>query len=293
MGKKKVALFIDAENINASYAKFVFDNASVYGKIPIKRIYADWENGSNKQWKDAIAKYSIKAIQCPCFVSKKNSSDMFLMADALEALYETNIQTFIIVSSDSDYLPLVQKLKEKGKKTLGFGTQKAIQPYVNSFDKFIYFAPKQKPQIEKKREVEQKQELKQQQEKPTQTTQQTQDNPPKQEKPQEQNLLQDSTKIINEMIKIIDELIKTKEKATYSHISTETKKKYPNFKPKNYGYPTLRKLIYGKILSQSQKYKEKRKNSDFYLVKNSTKWSRFLLKLKPKALMRFHKESQT
>lgn len=150
MGKKKVALFIDAENINASYAKFVFDNASVYGKIPIKRIYADWENGSNKQWKDAIAKYSIKAIQCPCFVSKKNSSDMFLMADALEALYETNIQTFIIVSSDSDYLPLVQKLKEKGKKTLGFGTQKTIQPYVNSFDKFIYFAPKQKPQIEKK-----------------------------------------------------------------------------------------------------------------------------------------------
>ncbi|WP_416860810.1 NYN domain-containing protein [Helicobacter ganmani] len=254
MGKKKVALFIDAENISANYAKFIFDNASVYGKVSIKRIYADWENGSTKQWKEAIAEYSIKAIQCPCFISKKNSSDMFLIADALEVLYETNIQTFIIVSSDSDYLPLVQKLKEKGKKILGFGMQnKAIKPYVHSFNKFIYFAPKQdeSPKQEK---------------------------PQQQEKPPKQNPMQD-------LINIIEKMIATEGKATYSQIGVEIKKKYPRFNPKKYDCANLRKLINNKFLSQSKEYEENEENSVFYLAKKNTKskWQQFLLKFKAKA----------
>lgn len=71
MENKKIALFIDAENISSDYAKFIFDKVSSYGEIIIKRIYADWTNEQPKNWKDNIGEYSITAIQCFTFASKK------------------------------------------------------------------------------------------------------------------------------------------------------------------------------------------------------------------------------
>ena len=92
MENKKIALFIDAENISSDYAKFIFDKVSSYGEIIIKRIYADWTNEQPKNWKDNIGEYSITAIQCFTFASKKNSSDMYLTTDIAEILYDKNIE---------------------------------------------------------------------------------------------------------------------------------------------------------------------------------------------------------
>ena len=144
MENKKIALFIDAENISSDYAKFIFDKVSSYGEIIIKRIYADWTNEQPKNWKDNIGEYSITAIQCFTFASKKNSSDMYLTTDIAEILYEKNIDIFIIVSSDSDYTSWVQKIREKGKQALGFGELKTIKSYVNSFNEFFYLNVKEK-----------------------------------------------------------------------------------------------------------------------------------------------------
>lgn len=236
MGKKKVALFIDAENISADYAESIFNYASAHGKILVKKIYADWTNDGVKPWKEAIGEYSIKAIQCFHFTNTKNSSDMSLTTDVLEVLYEKDIQIFIIVSSDSDYLPLAQKLKEKGKKALGFGTQNAIKPYVNSFNKFIYLEQKQK-----------------------------QDEPKKQDESPEQKLLRN-------LRDIIDKLIKAEGKATYSKISTNIRTIYPDFNPKNYGYSNFRKFISDKFLSQNQEYKESSSQQrNFCLIKKNAK----------------------
>lgn len=144
MENKKIALFIDAENISSDYAKFIFDKVSSYGEIIIKRIYADWTNEQPKNWKDNIGKYSITAIQCFTFANKKNSSDMYLTTDIAEILYEKNIDIFVIVSSDSDYTSWVQKIREKGKQALGFGELKTIKSYVNSFNEFFYLNVKEK-----------------------------------------------------------------------------------------------------------------------------------------------------
>lgn len=143
MENKKIALFIDAENISSDYAKFIFDKVSSYGEIIIKRIYADWTNEQPKNWKDIISEYSITAIQCFTFASKKNSSDMYLTTDIAEILYEKNIDIFVIVSSDSDYTSWVQKIREKGKQALGFGELKTIKSYVNSFNEFFYLNVKE------------------------------------------------------------------------------------------------------------------------------------------------------
>lgn len=144
MENKKIALFIDEENISSDYAKFIFDKVSSYGEIIIKRIYADWTNEQPKNWKDNIGKYSITAIQCFTFANKKNSSDMYLTTDIAEILYEKNIDIFVIVSSDSDYTSWVQKIREKGKQALGFGELKTIKSYVNSFNEFFYLNVKEK-----------------------------------------------------------------------------------------------------------------------------------------------------
>jgi len=149
MENKKIALFIDAENISPQYAKLIFDTASNYGEILIKRIYADWTNTHLKKWKNVVGEYSIQAIQCFAFSSYKNSSDMYLITDVLEVLYEKKIDIFIIASSDSDYTSLIQKLRENDKQTLGFGKRQSLKSYVNSFNEFVYLDAKFGKELEK------------------------------------------------------------------------------------------------------------------------------------------------
>lgn len=93
-------------------------------------------------WKDEIAKHSIIAIQNFKF-NRKNSSDMYLMADAMSMFYEKDIEIFIIVSSDSDYIPLVHKLRENKKQVVGIVENKANQSYINAFNEFHYLNKKQ------------------------------------------------------------------------------------------------------------------------------------------------------
>lgn len=142
MENKNVAIFIDAENISFKYAKDIFNIASSYGELIIKRIYADWRSPALSGWKDEIAEHSIIAIQNFKF-NRKNSSDMHLMADAMSMFYEKDIEIFIIVSSDSDYIPLVHKLRENKKQVVGIVENKANQSYINAFNEFHYLNKKQ------------------------------------------------------------------------------------------------------------------------------------------------------
>ncbi|MBF7042359.1 NYN domain-containing protein [Campylobacter volucris] len=138
MENKSVAIFIDAENIPSKYAKSIFDIASDYGEIVIKRIYGDWTQKNIQNWKDQIAQYSIIAMQQFNFIANKNSSDMYLITEIMSVFYEKDIDIFVIVSSDSDYTSLIQKLKENKKQVIGMGLKQAVKSYVNSFNEFFY-----------------------------------------------------------------------------------------------------------------------------------------------------------
>lgn len=113
-----------------------------YGELIIKRIYADWRSPALSGWKDEIAKHSIIAIQNFKF-NRKNSSDMHLMADAMSIFYKKDVEIFIIVSSDSDYIPLTQKLRESKKQVIGMGENKANKFYINAFSVFHYLDKKE------------------------------------------------------------------------------------------------------------------------------------------------------
>ncbi|TKX33833.1 NYN domain-containing protein [Campylobacter taeniopygiae] len=138
MENKSIAIFIDAENIPAKYAKSIFDIASDYGEIIIKRIYGDWTQKNIQNWKEQIAQYSLIAMQQFNFAANKNSSDMYLITEIISVFYEKNIDIFVIVSSDSDYTSLIQKLRENKKQVIGMGLEKSIQSYVNAFSEFFY-----------------------------------------------------------------------------------------------------------------------------------------------------------
>lgn len=138
MENKSLAIFIDAENIPAKYARVIFDTASDYGDIIIKRIYGDWTGGSVRDWKEKIGEYSIVAMQQFNFASNKNSSDMYLITEVMSIFYEKDIDIFVIVSSDSDYTSLVQRLRENKKQVIGMGLQKSIKSYINAFSEFFY-----------------------------------------------------------------------------------------------------------------------------------------------------------
>jgi len=135
----KVAVFIDAENISAQYAKQILSTASDYGDVIIKRAFADWSSPAMKSWNDNISSLALKQEQQRAAVKGKNASDISLTVNALIALFEKNIDVFCLASSDSDYTGLVQELRERGKVIVGFGTtHQTTDVFVNSFTEFIY-----------------------------------------------------------------------------------------------------------------------------------------------------------
>ncbi|MBK1963632.1 NYN domain-containing protein [Campylobacter novaezeelandiae] len=138
MENKSVAVFIDAENIPEKYADDIFNIASNYGELVIKRIYADWTKESVQNWKKKVGDHSIIAMQQFNFRAQKNSSDMYLITEILSFFYEKDIDIFIIVSSDSDYTSLIQKLRENKKQVIGIGLKQSIKSYVNAFNEFFY-----------------------------------------------------------------------------------------------------------------------------------------------------------
>lgn len=232
---KRVAVFIDAENISHEYAERILSEASNYGDVIIKRIYADWSKPHTKSWKEKVPMLSLKPEQNFAAVSGKNSSDISLMVDVLTSFFERQIDIFCLASSDSDYTRLVQELKEREKKVVGFGkTQTAAPAYVNTFSEFIYL-----DKVDKKS-----------------SQQATKDEllPPVQ---------------LSALREIVENLIEHHGKALYGSIGTEMKNKFSDFIPKNYGYKTLSDLM-SKNLKQIGNYKITREEFEVYLTSNNS-----------------------
>jgi uncharacterized protein (TIGR00288 family) len=135
---RQIAVLIDFENVGLNSIQWLFDQLSDVGRVIIKRAYADWSAAGNKR--DQLLELGIEAIQL--FRSSsggKNSSDIRLAIDAIDLLHTSPVDTFVIVSSDSDFVSLVNKLRAGGKIVLGAGEQdKAPHTLVKSCDRYYY-----------------------------------------------------------------------------------------------------------------------------------------------------------
>jgi uncharacterized protein (TIGR00288 family) len=134
----KIAVLIDAENIASKYTGVILNEANNLGDIIIKRIYGDWTARQMSSWKDVVLDNCIQPIQQYSNVSGKNSSDSALIIDAMDLLYQSKIDAFCIVSSDSDFTRLASRLRESEKYVLGLGEQKTPQSFISACSKFSY-----------------------------------------------------------------------------------------------------------------------------------------------------------
>jgi uncharacterized protein (TIGR00288 family) len=148
-GDRNLALFCDFENIalgvrDSKYADFdmrlVVQKLLVKGSIVVKKAYCDWER--YKGYKTAMHEAAFELIEIPHVrQSGKNSADIRMVVDALDLCYtKEHIDTFVIISGDSDFSPLVSKLRENAKTVIGVGVKNSTSDLlISNCDEFIYY----------------------------------------------------------------------------------------------------------------------------------------------------------
>lgn len=144
-----LALFCDFENValgvrDAQYEKFdiqlVLERLLLKGNIVVKKAYCDWER--YKSFKASMHEASFELIEIPHVrQSGKNSADIRLVVDALDLCYtKAHVDTFVIISGDSDFSPLVSKLRENAKQVIGVGVKRSTSDLlIANCDEFIFY----------------------------------------------------------------------------------------------------------------------------------------------------------
>ncbi len=134
----KLAVLIDADNARASIIEGLLTEIASYGEAIVRRIYGDFTLPSSAQWKKVLHKHAIKPVQQFAFTTGKNATDSALIIDAMDLLYTHRFGGFCIVSSDSDFTSLANRIREEGLQVFGFGEKKTPEAFRNACNKFIF-----------------------------------------------------------------------------------------------------------------------------------------------------------
>lgn len=137
-GVRRIAVLIDADNAQPTVIEGLLAEIARYGVANVKRIYGDFTSNRLQSWKQVLLKHSIHPVQQFAYTSGKNATDSALIIDAMDLMYTGRFDLFCLVSSDSDFTRLAQRLREAGLTVLGFGERKTPDPFVQACDKFIY-----------------------------------------------------------------------------------------------------------------------------------------------------------
>jgi hypothetical protein len=134
----RVAVLIDCDNISWKLGAAVLAEAASKGTLGVKRGYGDWSSQALSGWKKQLPVLAIQPMQQPAYVAGKNASDSALIIDAMDLLYSGNMDTFFLVSSDSDFTRLAMRLRESGRRVYGIGAQKTPASFQNACDRFTF-----------------------------------------------------------------------------------------------------------------------------------------------------------
>jgi len=139
MSKKSenIAVFIDGDNISPHHYQQIINEVKKNGRVLIQRLYADFTRPNINGWRDIIVNYGIEAVQT-FRVGKKESTDNSLIVDCMRALYHLeNIESFVIISSDSDFSSLAGEIRLRARFCVGIGYKHTPLKLQNNCDKFI------------------------------------------------------------------------------------------------------------------------------------------------------------
>lgn len=136
--RNKLAVLIDADNINASICEALVGEIAKYGLASVKRAYGDWTTDQLKPWKSVLHEYAIGPMQQFSYTKGKNSTDSSMIIDAMDLLYTERFDGFCLVTSDSDFTKLATRIRESGLWVYGFGEQKTPDSLQAACDKFVF-----------------------------------------------------------------------------------------------------------------------------------------------------------
>ena len=238
-----MALFCDFENIalgvrDAKYARFdidrVLERLLLKGSIVVKKAYCDWER--YKEFKGPMHEASFELIEIPHLrISGKNSADIRMVVDALDLCYtKTHVDSFVIISGDSDFSPLVSKLRENNKTVIGVGVKSSTSDLlISNCDEFIYYDDLVR-QNEKKQRARRKPAAK-----PASEAQKSQ---PRAENPEEDRR-QEAFDLVLDTIDALGADRDQDEKIWGSMVKQTLKRRNPGFNESYYGFRTFSELL--------------------------------------------------
>jgi uncharacterized protein (TIGR00288 family) len=244
-----MALFCDFENIalgvrEAKYAQFdinkVLERLLAKGSIIVKKAYCDWER--YKDFKATMHQASFELIEVPHVrQSGKNSADIRMVVDALDLCYtKLHVDTFVIISGDSDFSPLVSKLRENDKVVIGVGVKKSTSDLlIANCDEFIYYDDLVRDQKPKKpttrKRVERKSDAA-----PAAVVAPKEE---QEEKKQDDDKKQEALNLVVETIEALVAARGEDEKIWGSMVKQALRRRKPGFSESYYGFRSFNKLL--------------------------------------------------
>jgi uncharacterized protein (TIGR00288 family) len=140
-----VALFIDADNAPSSKVADVLNELDKLGTVSIRRAYGNWAHGSLHSWRKVLHEHAIQPIQQFDLIKGKNATDMAMTIDVMDVLYTKSVDVFCLMSSDSDFTPLIMRLRGEGKRVIGFGEAQSPAPFISACSNFHFVDAGAKP----------------------------------------------------------------------------------------------------------------------------------------------------
>lgn len=136
--RKRIALLIDCDNVSHKSIEGVLEELAKYGMVNVRHAHGDWNNPSLSGWIDKLHPYAIRPMQQFAYTKGKNATDSAMIIDAMDLLYSNSVDAFALMTSDSDFTPLVLRILESGLPVYGFGEKKTPKPFVDACSPFIY-----------------------------------------------------------------------------------------------------------------------------------------------------------
>lgn len=128
---------IDAENLSVKYVAQLIAACSQRGQLCYRRAYGNWSKPSLSSWETIFRQHAIEAIQQFDFTKGKNATDIALTIDAMDILHRQEVDAFCLASNDSDFTPLVLRLRQSGLVVYGCGYAQASQAFQEACSEFI------------------------------------------------------------------------------------------------------------------------------------------------------------
>lgn len=134
----RIALLIDADNASVSTLDYVLGEIADLGMANVRRAYGDWGSPHLRGWREALLANAIQPVQQIAYTSKGNASDMAMVIEAMDLLHAGAFDAFALMSSDSDFTPLVMRLRSANMHVYGFGKSQAPAAFQRACSVFFH-----------------------------------------------------------------------------------------------------------------------------------------------------------